>query len=162
MKLQFKHKTETLPAELNRSGDDISLRILEKQFKSKILEWSPPFFEIQVEGEISRGAFYRLENAIDVHLPQGTFRLHYEESRPGTAKASHAPGELTAPMPGKILKVLVGAGKRVKKGDPLLILEAMKMEHSIVSPWDGKVTQVLFQEGDRVSQDQELVVVESA
>jgi biotin carboxyl carrier protein len=59
-------------------------------------------------------------------------------------------GGLTAPMPGKIFKVLRGPGDEVKKGEPILILEAMKMEHSIRSDKDGKVKKINFQVGELV------------
>jgi len=62
-------------------------------------------------------------------------------------------------MPGKVLKVFVTPGHQVKKGDPLMILEAMKMEHQIKSPIDGEVKKILFKEGERVSQDEELVEI---
>jgi biotin carboxyl carrier protein len=56
----------------------------------------------------------------------------------------------SAPMPGRVRRVLVGAGARVGQGDVILILEAMKMEHAIRSPHDGTVARVLFAEGDLV------------
>ena len=55
--------------------------------------------------------------------------------------AAHA-GGLTSPMPGKIFKILKAPGSEVKKGEPILILEAMKMEHSIRSDKDGKVKEI--------------------
>ena len=71
-------------------------------------------------------------------------------------------GGLVSPMPGRVRKVLVAAGDAVKKGDVLLILEAMKMEHSIRSPRDGRVTKVAFAEGDLVDAGVELVEIGEA
>jgi 3-methylcrotonyl-CoA carboxylase alpha subunit len=62
-------------------------------------------------------------------------------------------GNLAAPMPGKIIAVLTTAGAKVAKGTPLVILEAMKMEHTIVSPKDGVVDRVAFKENDLVPAD---------
>ncbi|MBY0517144.1 MAG: acetyl-CoA carboxylase biotin carboxyl carrier protein subunit [Bacteriovoracaceae bacterium] len=67
-----------------------------------------------------------------------------------TKKKSGAMGGLTAPMPGKVFKVLAKAGEVVTKGQTLLILEAMKMEHAIKADKDGKVKKILFKEGDLV------------
>jgi 3-methylcrotonyl-CoA carboxylase alpha subunit len=53
-------------------------------------------------------------------------------------------------MPGKIFKILRGPGEEVKKGEPILILEAMKMEHSIRSDKDGKVKKISYQVGELV------------
>ena len=62
---------------------------------------------------------------------------------------AHA-GGLTSPMPGKIFKVLKDVGSEVKKGDTVLILEAMKMEHAIRSDQDGKVKKINYRVGDLV------------
>jgi biotin carboxyl carrier protein len=65
-------------------------------------------------------------------------------------KAGAHAGGLTSPMPGKIFKILKEAGAEVKKGEAILILEAMKMEHSIRSDKDGKVKKIFFQVGQLV------------
>jgi biotin carboxyl carrier protein len=71
-------------------------------------------------------------------------------------------GDLRAPMAGKIIRVLVQPGAQVAAGTPLLILEAMKMEHQITAPQDGTVTRLLCREGDQVATGAELAVVEPA
>lgn len=65
-------------------------------------------------------------------------------------KAGGHAGGLASPMPGKIFKILKEAGSEVKKGEAILILEAMKMEHSIRSDKDGKVKKIFFQVGQLV------------
>ena len=64
---------------------------------------------------------------------------------------------LSAPMPGNVIRVLVKAGEKVISGQPLLVMEAMKMEHTINAPADGIVEQVFFQTGDLVQNDTELI-----
>ena len=66
-------------------------------------------------------------------------------------------GVVTAPMPGKILRILVKEGEEVKTGQGLLILEAMKMENEIPSPKDGVVKKILVKEGDTVDTGQALI-----
>lgn len=58
--------------------------------------------------------------------------------------------EVAAPMPGKILNVKAGVGTAVKKGDVILILEAMKMENDVVAPEDGTVASINVSAGDAV------------
>jgi biotin carboxyl carrier protein len=65
-------------------------------------------------------------------------------------KAAAAAGSLASPMPGKIFKVLKSVGDEVKKGETILILEAMKMEHSIRSDKDGKIKNLPFSAGQLV------------
>ena len=64
--------------------------------------------------------------------------------------------EVAAPMPGKILNVKAGVGTAVKKGDVILILEAMKMENEIVAPQDGTVASINVNKGDSVEAGQTL------
>ena len=68
--------------------------------------------------------------------------------------------EVKAPMPGMVLNINVSAGSEVKKGDPLLVLEAMKMENIIKSPRDGKIKTVKAVKGTAVEKNQALVVFE--
>jgi acetyl/propionyl-CoA carboxylase alpha subunit len=66
-------------------------------------------------------------------------------------------GTLAAPMPGRVIKLLVEAGAKVKKGAPLLILEAMKMEHTITAPADGVVKEIHYAAGEQVLEGAELI-----
>ncbi len=72
-----------------------------------------------------------------------------------------AGGGLFAPMPGRVVRVMVKAGDMVDQGDALLVLEAMKMEHTIRSPRRGAVTGLQCKEGDSVSEGAELAAVEA-
>jgi 3-methylcrotonyl-CoA carboxylase alpha subunit len=69
-------------------------------------------------------------------------------------------GSLAAPMPGKVIAVMVKPGDKVAKGDPLLILEAMKMEHTIAAPADGVVQEIHFAVGEQVPEGAELLKLE--
>jgi 3-methylcrotonyl-CoA carboxylase alpha subunit len=71
-------------------------------------------------------------------------------------------GKLTAPMPGKVIAVLVAAGAAVKRGTPLMILEAMKMEHTIHAPQDGVVSEIHFPVGAQVEEGAVLLDIETA
>jgi acetyl/propionyl-CoA carboxylase alpha subunit len=71
-----------------------------------------------------------------------------------------AAGSLTAPMPGAVVRVLVESGATVMAGQTLVVLEAMKMEHSVTAPADGVVTQVLVSAGQQVDAGSVLAVVE--
>jgi 3-methylcrotonyl-CoA carboxylase alpha subunit len=73
---------------------------------------------------------------------------------------TEAAGSLTAPMPGRIVKVMTKAGAKVAKGDALLILEAMKMEHTITAPKDGTVKEIRYAPGEQVLEGAELVTLE--
>jgi 3-methylcrotonyl-CoA carboxylase alpha subunit len=75
-------------------------------------------------------------------------------------EGSGAEGGLTAPMPGKVIALLVEAGARVEKGAPLIVLEAMKMEHTLVAPSAGTVKAFCYAVGEQVADGAELLEFE--
>jgi 3-methylcrotonyl-CoA carboxylase alpha subunit len=77
--------------------------------------------------------------------------LSYHDPMAHAGETEAEGGRLTAPMPGKVVAVLAAKGQEVKKGDALVIMEAMKMEHTITAPHDGVVEDVLYAVGDQVA-----------
>ncbi len=104
-------------------------------------------------------------NVYDVTVEEGTGSTAgaAKAATPKAAAPKAAPAgaqgavKVNAPMPGKILKVNVNAGTAVKKGDVLLVLEAMKMENEICAPQDGTVATVECAAGDSVESGKVLV-----
>lgn len=74
-----------------------------------------------------------------------------------TKSKSQDHGQMKSPMPGKILKLLVKEGQDVVAGTPILVMEAMKMEHTIKASKAGKIEKIHFKEGDQVAGGVELV-----
>lgn len=70
---------------------------------------------------------------------------------------SNKVSQIKAPMPGLVLNILVQAGEEVKKGDSLLVLEAMKMENMIKSPTDGTIKKIEVKQGDKVEKNELLI-----
>ena len=91
---------------------------------------------------------------------RGGRRLEFARHDPGAASGGlEMAGGLTAPMPGRIVSVLVEPGQSVREGQAVLVLEAMKMEHTLVAPAAGTVEEVRFAPGDLVDEATELVVL---
>lgn len=89
----------------------------------------------------------------------GASRLLVELPRFPEPELEIAAGACVAPMPGKVVKVLVSESDSVRAGDTLVVLEAMKMEHAVKASEDGSVSQILVSEGEQVEADAVLVVV---
>lgn len=81
------------------------------------------------------------------------------EKAPATKGAAGDGTPVKAPLPGVVTKVLVGDGQHVKKGDVVLVLEAMKMENNITAECDGKVTGICCEPGDSVMEGTTLITI---
>jgi 3-methylcrotonyl-CoA carboxylase alpha subunit len=89
----------------------------------------------------------------------GNWRLVEIDPLAPSAGEDPAAGRLTAPMPGRVAQLMVTAGAKVRRGEPLMIIEAMKMEHTVAAPADGVVEAVRFAVGDLVEEGAELVAL---
>ena len=98
---------------------------------------------------------------LTVITPGATHRLTWHEARDDLEAAEMEGAAVTAPMPGKIIQHMVEAGARVKRGAALLIMEAMKMEHTIVAPSDGEVSRFNYQPGEQVDEGALLLAFEA-
>ncbi len=99
----------------------------------------------------------RLGSDVWVVLPDTTCRLAYlDPLAPGEARGASA-GKIVAPMPGKVSAVLVAPGATVQRGQTLMLLEAMKMEHAITAPSDGVIEAIDFAPGALVEEGVELL-----
>jgi 3-methylcrotonyl-CoA carboxylase alpha subunit len=98
-------------------------------------------------------------NSLEVFLPGSHLRVRCEDrDRPGSRDESVS-GLLLAPMPGRVISVLVKPDSSVAKGQALMIIEAMKMEHTIRAPSDGTVSTIAYAEGDLVDEGVELLTL---
>ncbi len=114
-------------------------------------------FVLQLDGQPVRGTVVREGETLHVfHAGTVTHLALFDAISHAGVDDSHA-GKLVAPMPGKIVALLSSKGAQVKKGAPLLVMEAMKMEHTITAPSDGTVAEFLFAAGDQVAEGAELL-----
>ncbi len=129
---------------------------------TRVVHREPGRLAVEIAGRRFNVGVHVEGQDISVMARRGTYRFALHD--PGTAAMGQdaSGGKLTAPMPGKVTKVHVKAGAAVKKGAPLLTLEAMKMEHTLNAPADGTVVSLRFGEGDQVEEGVELVAFESA
>ncbi len=113
------------------------------------------FDGVRIKSRISEDAEFIL-----VHIPSGdvSFEVKPRFSMPGLEVQA---GGLVAPMPGKVVDLKVKKGSKVKSGETLVILEAMKMEHSIKASEDGVISDIFIKENDQVENGAVLMVVDS-
>ena len=127
---------------------------------AKVIEWSTSGIDIEVNNSRFFSKVTRDNENIVVHGPWGDalFTILPRFTLPGSEALA---GGLVAPMPGKVVDLKVKAGSKVKKGDTLVILEAMKMEHQVKAPEDGKITKVLIKKEDQLENGALLMVLDN-
>ena len=125
----------------------------------EIVSASPERVELLVEGESLIFDIHRVGSQRYVDGPSGPVTLLEVPRFQGT-EAEEEPGSLHAPMPGRVVRLEVAAGDAVVEGQVLLVLEAMKMEHTLRAPTAGTVRTVSAAPGDQVEAGMVLVVVE--
>ena len=112
-------------------------------------------YEIEIDGQV-----YHVKVR---ELPDDAVMTEQPKADSGKSTADVAPPTegkaMLAPMAGTVLRILVKEGQRVKKGENLIVLEAMKMENEIVADEDGVVRRILVKENDSVESDQALLIL---
>ncbi|MEY4369436.1 MAG: hypothetical protein RL564_1386 [Pseudomonadota bacterium] len=112
---------------------------------------------IQIDGRHLSGRVVRDDDRFHVFW-QGQHRvISWSDPIAHAGESESEGGRLTAPMPGKIVQLMVDEGTSVEKGAPLLIMEAMKMEHTISAPANGKVEALNYAVGDQVAEGAQLL-----
>ena len=111
-----------------------------------------------VDGHRTTASVAHYDDRWWVHTPEGTSCLTALPRYP-VPSTQAAEGSLNAPMPGSIVELLVRVGQKVEVGQPLLKLEAMKMEHLICAPAQGVIQSLPYAVGDQVEVGVELAVL---
>jgi len=145
-----------------RFGRSPSIAVDGRPVDVRLVEATDSAVTVDVDGV--RRTFHTAicDERIDVDGPDGHTSFTVLPRFPDAdADAAAAAGSLVAPMPGAVLRLLVGAGDEVTGGQPLVVVEAMKMEHSVTAPGPGRVAEVLVSVGDQVATGQALLRIES-
>ncbi|ALK95044.1 3-methylcrotonyl-CoA carboxylase [Massilia sp. WF1] len=119
-------------------------------------------YAIRLDGTALHGTVRRDGELLHVFTGGAHYALQYADPMAHAGEHEALGGRLTAPMPGKVVAVIAKDGQLVKKGEPLVIMEAMKMEHTIAAPSDGLVEEILYQVGDQVADGAPLLAFKAA
>ena len=156
-KLSFKCLEEeaTITYQIRRDG---SFDLNEGSI-AKIFNWRESGIDIEIDGQRFFSKVTKHNETVVVHMPWGDAVLEILPRfvMPGSEVQA---GGLIAPMPGKVIDLKVKVGSKVKKGETLVILEAMKMEHQVKASEDGKVSKLLIRKDDQLENGALLMVVD--
>ncbi len=148
---------EVKVVQLERAGEIMQITIADHVYEVSIIHSRAGELTFTVDG-VTHTVFLATEGPTRFLAIDGdTFELLPPAPQRARRQQDHGEDNLIASMPGQVTKVLVNDGDRVQRGQPLLVLEAMKMELKITAPQQGRVTKVLVQPGQMAERGQVLI-----
>ncbi len=146
--------------ELKVGKKDGEIKIKEDEKHGTYLVWRNKKYPVEILSK-NQNKYEILLNGVSysfsIETPTSFKRMKYLSSKSGSKKNQN----LEAPMPGKIIEILTEEGREVRAGEPLLILEAMKMQNEIQSPVAGKIKKIHVSGGDNVMKDDLLIEIQN-
>ncbi|MBK06429.1 MAG: hypothetical protein CL920_15480 [Deltaproteobacteria bacterium] len=163
MPYQIKVADTDLPVDVERNDDGtFTFTIEDRTYHVDAFRMSSNHLTASING--SRHHFHTHSSAGDAQIiHKGTSYQAEDAGKNKRKRSSSGPeaGDITPPMPGSIIRVLVAAGDEVSKGQELIVMSAMKMETTLYAPADGTIKAVLIEEGEQVAAGQQLVEFEA-
>ncbi|QMT59915.1 acetyl-CoA carboxylase biotin carboxylase subunit [Legionella sp. PC997] len=159
---RYKDKDELIEAfitPINKSQFKVQFKTYEHVIHAHLvgnklyIETKKQYFHATIENEKESLTLYTNQGQITIE------RFNWETL--GTQTTAHK-GQLTAPMPATVVAILKNIGEKVKAGDRLIVLEAMKMEHTIHAPTDGILLDIFYTVGAQVNEGEELLALSEA
>jgi len=145
-----------------RHDGAMALQIGDAQWPFAATALAAPRHDVLLAGVRRTLAVYAEGERYAVFAPTGSaLATEFDPIAHGGDHAGEA-GRLTAPMPGKVIAFLAQPGEKVRRGQPLAVMEAMKMEHTLNAPRDGVVEALLYAAGDQVAEGGELLKLAEA
>jgi propionyl-CoA carboxylase alpha chain/3-methylcrotonyl-CoA carboxylase alpha subunit len=114
-----------------------------------------------IEADLDDGDVLLVDDDVLVFDAGDVHAFRWPEAQVGVAGVAASDGLLISPMPGRIVSVGAEEGQRVKKGQAIVTLEAMKMEHALTAPFDGKLAALNVKAGDQVAEGVTLARIEA-
>jgi 3-methylcrotonyl-CoA carboxylase alpha subunit len=130
-----------------------------KRGESEFSKW---FTDIECELGEAAPETHGFKNKVAIFTDEGTFEFTIPDALEGSAQGAGGGDTVIAPMPGLVKQVNIAANQTVSEGDALIVLEAMKMEHTLTAPRDGVIKELNVSAGDQVEDGTILIALEEA
>jgi biotin carboxyl carrier protein len=152
---------EVKTVRLERRGEIARITIADRAYEVRVIRSRAGELTFTANG-VTHTAFVVNDGSRHFVAVEGdAFEVKQPDVRRARRKQHHGEDNFTASMPGQVTKVLIGEGDSVQRGQPLIVLEAMKMEIKIAAPHDGRVAKVLVKSGQVVDRGQALIELNS-
>ena len=156
MFINYEHENHVYNVTIERRENNYFVTYDNTEYKVEAEETKPGQLKIKIGERLIKSVITEGEKEKFVFVEGEVFRVRPVELT-GMKKTKKKGGDLSSPISGKVVSVKVKNGDSVKKGDVLMVIEAMKMEYLIRAPFDGKVKKVNFKEKDQIEIGQSTV-----
>ncbi len=153
--------------DVRQDRDGLRVRLDDREFLVDLLRVDPALYSLLIGGRSYEIDVLETEEALVVLVDGQPFQVEIQDEQQRRLRAAAGKGEtktgkriVTAPMPGKVVKLLVKPGDAVQPGDGVVVVEAMKMENELKASTAGTVKEIRVEEGKAVSGGEVLVVIE--
>ncbi|MBI2116830.1 MAG: biotin/lipoyl-binding protein [candidate division NC10 bacterium] len=153
--------------DVRQDGERLHVRLDDREFPVDFLRVDPALYSLLIDGRSYEIDVLESEDALMVLVDGQPFQVEIQDEQQRRLRAAAGKGEtktgkriVTAPMPGKVVKLLVKPGDAVQPGDGIVVVEAMKMENELKASTAGTVKEIRVEEGKAVSGGEVLVVIE--
>ena len=162
MRLDASVDGHTIRVEVRPKDGGYTVTLDDEVLDIDLVETGDHFASLIVDGHSHEIGLEKRTDGYRVHLPDDTITVTLTEAARGAPRRPPRPAgptRLTAPMPGRVVRVLAEKGRDVEPGDGLVVIEAMKMENELKAPRKGRVDEVAVREGQAVEAGALLLVV---
>lgn len=164
MKYEVEIEGRQVTAEIEKRGEEISANIDGRRYQLKAVSPERGVYTVFDSDRVFEARVWSSDqNLLRVKIAGNLFSttvIDRKHRRPTTEHRTEGKQNLTSPMPGKVVRVLLSVGEDVAAGQGVLVVEAMKMQNEIKSPKSGQVIEMRVSEGDNVNANQILAVVD--
>jgi 3-methylcrotonyl-CoA carboxylase alpha subunit len=155
-RLSFRHDAQRYDAVLSYGRDGLSMQSGGTNARLQFVPREGALFDLCLGDAPERASAVWTGRDLDLSTPRGRLRLHWIDPFAADLAEAAAASRIVAPMPGTVTRVLAEAGAAVERGAPLIVLEAMKMEHTLRAPAAGRLKALKCAVGDFVQEGTEL------
>jgi len=159
MFINYEHENHVYNVTVERRRDQYFVTYDNTEYKVEVDEIKPGHLKIKLGDRVIKCVITKGEKDKFVFVEGDVFKVKNIELTGAKKTKKKEKGNLNSPISGKIVNINVKDGDMVKKGDVLMIIEAMKMEYLIRSPYNGKVKKVNFKEKDQIEIGQNTVEI---
>ena len=150
MFINYEHENHVYNVSIERRNNFYYITYNNTEYKAEAEEIKPGQLTIKVGERVTKSVITEGEKEKYIFIDGDVFRVKPVELTGKKKTKKKEEGDLNSPISGKVVNVKVKKGDLVKKGDVLMVIEAMKMEYLIRAPFDGKVENVNFKEKDLI------------